>query len=83
MQRIDDPDPARANRQALEDMSQGASGLALIFEGAPNAFGYGLPARPESLAVALHNVPLNRISLRLDVHPASRARPWWDRSASR
>ncbi|MDW6021047.1 methylmalonyl-CoA mutase family protein [Mesorhizobium sp. BAC0120] len=76
-QRIDDPDPARANRQALEDVEQGATGLALVFEGAPNAFGYGLPARPEALAVALHNVPLNRISLRIDAHPVSRASVDW------
>ena len=27
MQRIDDPDPARANRQALDDIAQGATGL--------------------------------------------------------
>ena len=76
-QRIDDPDPYRANKQALEDINQGATGLALIFEGAPNAFGYGLPAKPESLAVALHNVPFNRVHIRLDVHPASRASVDW------
>jgi methylmalonyl-CoA mutase len=76
-QRIDDPDPYRANRQALEDIDQGATGLALIFEGAPNAFGYGLPAKPESLAIALHNVPFNRMHIRLDVHPASRASVDW------
>jgi methylmalonyl-CoA mutase len=77
MQRVDDPDPQRANRQALEDMAQGAGGLALVFEGAPNAFGYGLPARPEALAIALHNVPLSRVGLRVDVHPASRASVDW------
>lgn len=76
-QRIDDPDPSRANRQALDDVEQGASGLALVFEGAPNAFGYGLPAKPEALAVALHNVPLNRTYLRIDAHPASRASVDW------
>ena len=76
-QRVDDPDPARANKQALEDVEQGATGLALIFEGAPNAFGYGLPARPEALAVALHNVPLNHVRLRIDAHPASRASVDW------
>ena len=76
-QRIDDPDPYRANKQALEDIDQGATGLALIFEGAPNAFGYGLPAKPESLAIALHNVPFNRVHIRLDVHPASRASVDW------
>lgn len=76
-QRIDDPDPGRANRQALEDIEQGASGLALVFEGAPTALGYGLPAKPEALAVAMHNVPLNRTYLRIDAHPASRASVDW------
>jgi len=76
-QRIDDPDPGRANKQALDDVEGGATGFAVVFEGAPNAFGYGLPAKPEALAVALHNVPLNRVHLRLDAHPASRASVDW------
>ena len=49
VQRIDDPDPKRANDQALEDVAQGATGLSLVFEGAPNAFGYGLPAARDTL----------------------------------
>jgi len=77
VQRIDDVDPARANRQALEDIAQGATGLALVFEGAPNAFGYGLPATPDALATALEGVPLNKIHLRLDVHPQSRMSVDW------
>ncbi|MEP9385646.1 methylmalonyl-CoA mutase family protein [Mesorhizobium sp. KR9-304] len=77
VQRIDDPDPKRANRQALEDVSHGATGLALVFEGAPNAFGYGLPAAPETLDAVLAGIPLNRIHLRIDVHPASRAMADW------
>ncbi len=76
-QRIDDPDAGRANAQALEDVAQGATGLALVFEGAVNAFGYGLPAKPEALAIALHGVPFNRLYLRIDVHPASRASVDW------
>ncbi len=77
VQRIDDPDPARANRQALDDVAQGATGLSLIFEGAPNAFGYGLPASVEALDLALDGVPLASTHLRLDVHPASRAMADW------
>ena len=42
-QRVDDPDVERARAQIAEDLAQGATGLALVFEGAPNAFGYGLP----------------------------------------
>lgn len=77
VQRVDDTDPRRANAQAQEDVAAGATGLAIVFEGAPNAFGYGLPARPEALAAALHNIPVNRIYLRIDVHPASRASVDW------
>jgi len=77
VQRVDDPDPARANRQVLEDIEQGATGLSLVFEGAPNAFGYGLPASAEALEVVLAEVPLARTYIRLDVHPASRAAADW------
>jgi methylmalonyl-CoA mutase len=77
VQRIDDPDPKRANHQALEDVAQGATGLSLVFEGAPNAFGYGLPAARETLDTVLDGIPLNRIHLRVDVHPASRAMADW------
>ncbi|RIK87120.1 MAG: methylmalonyl-CoA mutase [Hyphomicrobiales bacterium] len=77
VQRIDDTDARRANHQAQEDIAEGATGLAIVFEGAPNAFGYGLPARPEALAAALHHIPLSRVYLRVDVHPAARASVDW------
>lgn len=76
-QRIDDVDPARANIQALEDVAQGATGLSLVFEGAPNAFGYGLPATPEALARALEGIALDSTHLRIDAHPMSRASVDW------
>ena len=71
------PRSQRANRQALDDLSQGATGLSLVFEGAPNAFGYGLPASPEALETVLAGVPLARTHLRIDAHPASRAMADW------
>ncbi|MBO6719111.1 MAG: methylmalonyl-CoA mutase [Rhizobiaceae bacterium] len=77
VQRIDDRDPERANAQALEDIAQGAGGIAIVFEGAPNAFGYGLPARPEALTAALRDIPIARTHLRLDLHPQSRASVDW------
>lgn len=77
IQRIDDPDPVRANRQALQDVAQGATGLSLVFEGAPNAFGYGLTASSEAMETVLAGIPLNRIHLRIDAHPASRASADW------
>lgn len=77
VQRVDDVDPRRAHHQAMQDIEAGATGLAMVFEGAPNAFGYGLPARPESLAAVLHNINVNNVYLRIDVHPASRASVDW------
>jgi methylmalonyl-CoA mutase len=77
VQRIDDPDPARANAQALDDLANGATGLSIVFEGAPNAFGYGLPATQEALSQALDGVSLANAHVRIDVHPASRASVDW------
>src|SRR6195952_6160585 len=42
MQRIDHPDAARANAQALHDLENGANGFALEFAGGPGARGFGL-----------------------------------------
>jgi methylmalonyl-CoA mutase len=77
VQRVDDTDPQRANRQALEDIENGATGLAIIFEGAPNAFGYGLPGTAEALLRTLEGVSLDKTHLRIDVHPASRMSVDW------
>lgn len=77
LQRVDDPRPERANEQALEDIEQGANGLSIVFEGAPNAFGYGLPATAVALTKALEDVPLGRCHVRIDVHPRSRVSVDW------
>jgi len=42
VQRVELPDPARANAQALHDLENGATGLALVFGGAIGAYGFGL-----------------------------------------
>lgn len=77
LQRIDDPDPKAANAQALLDIEAGATGLAIVFQGAPNAFGRGLPARPDVLETVLADVPLGKIHLRLDPHSLSRTSVDW------
>ncbi|MDZ5698391.1 methylmalonyl-CoA mutase family protein [Chelativorans sp. M5D2P16] len=77
VQRLDDPDPVRANTQAKDDLAQGATGLSLVFAGAPNAFGYGLPASAEGLQTVLADIPLHDLHLRIDVHPQSRASVDW------
>ena len=40
--RLDHPDPAAANDQALDDLSNGADGLQVVFAGAAGAYGFGL-----------------------------------------
>jgi methylmalonyl-CoA mutase len=67
VQRLDHPDPAAANVEALHDLENGASGLAVLVAGAPSANGYGLrDASQQTLARALDNVWLDAVSLRLD-----------------
>ena len=40
--RLDHPDPAAANDQALDDLANGADGLQIVFAGAAGAYGFGL-----------------------------------------
>lgn len=75
--RLDDPDPARANVQAHRELAEGADGLALVFEGAPTAYGFGLNASLKALQQVLDGIPLGRIALRVDVHPSSRQSAEW------
>lgn len=75
--RIDNRSPEQANRQAVDDLANGADGFAVVFEGAANAFGQGLPANPDALAAALRDLPLGRLHLRVDAHPQSRASVDW------
>src|SRR5476649_2018900 len=54
MQRVDHPDPAAANKQALQDLENGATGLAFEFAGGPGARGFGIAdATKETLARVL------------------------------
>jgi methylmalonyl-CoA mutase len=57
MQRIDHPDAAQANAQALHDLENGATGLEIEFAGGPGARGFGVAdATPETLARVLDGV---------------------------
>src|SRR4051794_4502423 len=73
MQRIDHPDPAAANAQALQDLENGASGLTLVFSGANGAYGFGLEPSAEALEKVLDGVLIDAgISIELQVGPQSR-----------
>src|SRR5262245_30987322 len=67
MQRVDHPDPAAANAEALDDLENGASGLSIIFAGAIGAYGYGLPVSEAAIAHTLEGIHLDAgIALDLD-----------------
>jgi methylmalonyl-CoA mutase len=75
MQRLDHPDPAAANAEALGDLENGARGLSVVIAGAVGAYGYGLPASNQAIARALDGVHLDAgISLDLDAPSADAGR---------
>ncbi|MDP9137356.1 MAG: methylmalonyl-CoA mutase, partial [Pseudomonadota bacterium] len=70
VQRIDHPSPSVANGFALDDLTGGATGLALTFSGAASARGYGLPGDdPRAIAGALRNIDLHAAAIRLEPGP--------------
>jgi len=73
LQRVDHPDPAVANAQALVDLQNGATGLILIFSDSISANGFGLEPTAEVLVRVLDGIDLTAgIALDLNVGPASR-----------
>jgi methylmalonyl-CoA mutase len=73
MQRIDHPDAAVANAQALHDLENGANGLTLIFAGANGAYGFGLEPTAEAIEKVLEGVFIDAgISIELQIGPQSR-----------
>lgn len=67
VQRIDIPDPAKANAQILEDLEGGASGLDLVFRGAAASYGNGIRVDDISgLDRLLKGVELDLINVRFE-----------------
>ncbi len=62
--RVDHPDAAKSNAQALDDLANGVTGLTLVFEGHPAARGFGIAA--EDLPRVLGDIHLHAIALRLE-----------------
>jgi methylmalonyl-CoA mutase len=70
--RVDYPDPAAANAEALHELENGATGLTLVFAGSAGAYGYGLPGDPASIARALQGVHLDAIPIELQTAEPTR-----------
>ncbi len=72
--RVDHPDPALANEIALRELTNGASGLALVFAGAAGDHGFGLPASEEAISRALEGFDFDAgASLEFDLSPPASA----------
>ncbi len=77
VQPVDAPDPDQANALALADLEGGATGLSLRLSGAACAAGFGIPADADALRIALENVDLAAIHLRLEPHADGIAAARW------
>ena len=71
LQRADHPDPAAANAEALHDLDNGATGLAAVFAGAPNAYGYGLDGSETSIARVFEGIYLEA-GVAIELDPSAR-----------
>lgn len=69
--RIDHPDAEAAGAQARADADGGASGLALTFAGARNAYGVGLPA--DAAPAVLAGIDLKNLAVSLHMGADERA----------
>ena len=73
MARVDHPDPAIANAEALHELENGATGLTLICAGSLNANGYGIGGSASTLNRVLDGVILDAgITIDFNVSPETR-----------
>jgi methylmalonyl-CoA mutase len=70
--RVDHPNPAVANAEALHELANGATGLTLVFAGSIGAYGYGLPGDAKSVARILEGVHLDAIAIELQTAEPTR-----------
>jgi methylmalonyl-CoA mutase len=73
MQRIDHADAKEANAQILDDLTNGANGVNLVFEGAIGDRGYALQATGAAISATLDEIYLDAgIAVDLDLGLASK-----------
>ena len=68
--RVDHPDPAVANAEALHELQNGATGLTLVFAGSLGAYGYGLPRRRRNRSRARSKASSRR-GIAIELQPSS------------
>lgn len=72
MARVDHPDAAIANAEALHELENGATGLTLVCAGSLNANGYGIGGSAETLKRVLDGIYLDGIVIDFNVSPETR-----------
>jgi methylmalonyl-CoA mutase len=71
--RVDHPDPAVANAEALHELENGATGLTLICAGSLNANGYGIGGSADTLKRVLDGIYLDAgVTIDFNVSPETR-----------
>jgi methylmalonyl-CoA mutase len=71
--RVDHPDPAAANAEALHELENGATGLTLVCAGSLNANGYGIGGSPDILKRVLEDIYLDAgVTIDFNVSPETR-----------
>lgn len=75
MARVDHPDPATANRLALEELEGGATGLLLAASGSIGAHGFGSNLAQTTLERILDGVYLDGIAIEFDLTREARDAP--------
>ena len=70
MQRIDHPDAAMANAQALHDLENGATGLEIEFAGGPGARGFGVSDATKETLVRLFDGIFFDAGIAIALNPA-------------
>ena len=71
--RVDHPDPAVANAEALHELENGATGLTLVCAGSLNANGYGIGGSADTLKQVLEDIYLDAgVTIDFNVSPETR-----------
>ena len=65
--RVDHPDSAAANAEARHEITDGATGLSVVFAGARGSYSHGIEASADALARVFENIDASALTVELDV----------------
>jgi methylmalonyl-CoA mutase len=65
--RVDHPDTADATAEARHEITNGATGLSLVFSGGVGSYGYGVEASADAFARVFKNIDPSVLAIELDL----------------